>query len=203
MSAKTSAWHRGEVSGTLAPNNAGVRDAPRDNGQPTCHYHPQRVAYVRCGACDKPLCPECIQHGPVGTRCIECLLGIAIGPVSRARRLAAGAAGMATGLAVACALGCAGLLTWFTGIGVGLAVGHVTKVVARRTALPSLQAAGGMAAAIGAYCGAVAWQASSLLRAGARTGAAIGTAMSGVSLGEWALPGLLAAGVAIYWIRRQ
>jgi len=180
-----------------------VSDAPKDNGQPTCHYHPQQPAYVRCGVCDKPLCPDCIQHGPVGTRCIECLLGIAIRPVSAARRLAAAVAALATGVVVACALCYASRLTWFTGAALGLAVGQVTKTVARRTAPPSMQAAGGMAAAIGAYCGVVVSQVSSLLRAGVTAGPAVAAAMSSIGLEQWALPGLVAAGVAIYWIRRQ
>jgi hypothetical protein len=41
--------------------------------EPTCYRHPDRVTYLSCGRCGKPLCPDCSQHGPVGIRCEECL----------------------------------------------------------------------------------------------------------------------------------
>jgi len=41
---------------------------------PTCYRHPQRVTWVSCGRCGRPLCPDCMHHGPVGIRCAECLL---------------------------------------------------------------------------------------------------------------------------------
>ena len=40
---------------------------------PTCYRHPKRETWVSCGRCGKPLCPDCVQHGPVGVRCAECL----------------------------------------------------------------------------------------------------------------------------------
>lgn len=42
-------------------------------GAPTCYRHPQRTTWVSCGRCGRPLCPDCIRHGPVGVRCAECL----------------------------------------------------------------------------------------------------------------------------------
>ncbi|MEI6520678.1 MAG: hypothetical protein WCO98_11675 [bacterium] len=39
----------------------------------TCYRHPDRITAVSCGKCGKPLCPDCINHGPVGIRCIDCL----------------------------------------------------------------------------------------------------------------------------------
>ncbi len=41
---------------------------------PTCYRHPARETWVSCGRCGKPLCPDCMVHGPVGIRCRECLL---------------------------------------------------------------------------------------------------------------------------------
>ena len=41
---------------------------------PTCYRHPERETWVSCGRCGKPLCPDCMMHGPVGIRCRECLL---------------------------------------------------------------------------------------------------------------------------------
>lgn len=40
---------------------------------PTCYRHPDRETWVTCGRCGKPLCPDCMMHGPVGVRCRECL----------------------------------------------------------------------------------------------------------------------------------
>lgn len=49
---------------------------------PTCYRHPDRETWVSCGKCGKPLCPDCMMHGPVGVRCRECL----VAPVSIDRR---------------------------------------------------------------------------------------------------------------------
>jgi len=170
--------------------------------QAFCSYHPERPAFVRCGECGKPLCAECVHHGPIGTRCVECLWGIQIRPVSRRRRLAGGAAALAVSLAVGCALGYWGLLNWLTGIGLGLVVGHVARTVARSVSTRDVQAAAGIAAALGAYCGAVAAQARQLALVGAPSLSLPGAAAN-VELGDWALAGLLAAGTAIYWVWRQ
>jgi hypothetical protein len=40
---------------------------------PPCYRHPDRPTRLSCGRCGKPLCPDCIRHGPVGIRCDECL----------------------------------------------------------------------------------------------------------------------------------
>lgn len=53
-----------------------------DNAQPSsprpahfCYRHADRETRVSCGRCGKYLCPDCVQHGPVGVRCIDCLRG--------------------------------------------------------------------------------------------------------------------------------
>src|SRR5437764_2584744 len=28
--------------------------------------------FLRCGKCDKPICPDCMYIGPAGTRCQDC-----------------------------------------------------------------------------------------------------------------------------------
>jgi hypothetical protein len=165
-----------------------------------CHYHPGRPAFVRCGNCGKSLCPECVYHGPVGTRCAECLFGIEIKPVSRRRRFAAGAAALLAALIAGCALGYAGLLNWLAGMALGLLVGQVAKTLARRISVPSIQAAAGIAGAVGAYAGALAGQMRLLAQVGAPV--SVARAAAHVSLGDWAVAGALAAGVAIYWVWR-
>jgi hypothetical protein len=37
-----------------------------------CARHPQRETFVRCGKCDRPICPDCMVSGPVGVRCRDC-----------------------------------------------------------------------------------------------------------------------------------
>jgi hypothetical protein len=166
-----------------------------------CYYHPQREAFVSCGSCGKALCVECVQHGPVGTRCIECLYGIEIRPVSRARRIAAGVAALAVAVVIGSLLGRLGWLNWLTGIAMGLLVGHVAKTIAHRIPVPSVQAAAGAAAALGAYSGAVVNYMRILAQVGAPA-VSVTRAAANVGLGEWALTALLAAGAAVYWVWR-
>ena len=40
---------------------------------PTCYRHRDRETWVSCGRCGRPLCPDCVRHGPVGVRCDDCL----------------------------------------------------------------------------------------------------------------------------------
>jgi hypothetical protein len=37
-----------------------------------CYRHPDRETWVRCGRCDRPICPRCAMQGPVGFRCRDC-----------------------------------------------------------------------------------------------------------------------------------
>ena len=37
-----------------------------------CATHPNTETLLSCGKCDKPICPKCLVHTPVGARCKEC-----------------------------------------------------------------------------------------------------------------------------------
>ncbi|MBN1367329.1 MAG: hypothetical protein JW967_05340 [Dehalococcoidales bacterium] len=37
-----------------------------------CAVHPDVETNLRCGKCDKPICPKCMVQTPVGARCREC-----------------------------------------------------------------------------------------------------------------------------------
>ncbi|MDD4923267.1 MAG: B-box zinc finger protein [Dehalococcoidales bacterium] len=37
-----------------------------------CAEHPDVETNLRCGKCDKPICPKCMVETPVGARCPEC-----------------------------------------------------------------------------------------------------------------------------------
>ena len=37
-----------------------------------CAAHPEIETSLRCGKCDKPICPKCLVQTPVGARCPDC-----------------------------------------------------------------------------------------------------------------------------------
>jgi hypothetical protein len=37
-----------------------------------CYRHKRVETNVRCGKCDKPICPKCMISGPAGMRCPDC-----------------------------------------------------------------------------------------------------------------------------------
>jgi len=41
--------------------------------EPVCPRHPQRVSYVRCQRCERPVCPECQRPAAVGIQCVDCV----------------------------------------------------------------------------------------------------------------------------------
>jgi membrane associated rhomboid family serine protease len=51
---------------------------------PVCPRHPDRVSYVRCQRCERPVCPECQRPAAVGIQCVDCVRQQARG--SRAAR---------------------------------------------------------------------------------------------------------------------
>ncbi len=38
-----------------------------------CPRHPDRVSYVRCQRCGRPVCPECQRTAAVGVHCVDCV----------------------------------------------------------------------------------------------------------------------------------
>lgn len=42
-------------------------------GPPVCPRHPDRVSYVRCQRCNRPMCPDCQVVAPVGMQCVDCV----------------------------------------------------------------------------------------------------------------------------------
>ena len=46
---------------------------PQQQTTPVCPRHPDRVSYVRCQRCARPVCPECQRPAAVGVQCIDCV----------------------------------------------------------------------------------------------------------------------------------
>ncbi|WP_124342777.1 rhomboid family intramembrane serine protease [Cellulomonas algicola] len=40
---------------------------------PVCPRHPERVSYVRCQRCGRPVCPDCQRQAAVGVQCVDCV----------------------------------------------------------------------------------------------------------------------------------
>ena len=46
---------------------------PDSQAAPVCPRHPDRVSYVRCQRCERPMCVECQRPAPVGIQCVDCV----------------------------------------------------------------------------------------------------------------------------------
>ncbi len=44
-----------------------------EQAPPVCPRHPDRVSYVRCQRCERPVCPQCQVSAPVGVMCVDCV----------------------------------------------------------------------------------------------------------------------------------
>ena len=44
-----------------------------DPAGPVCYRHPDRVSYIHCGHCNRPICTECMIAAPVGFQCPSCV----------------------------------------------------------------------------------------------------------------------------------
>lgn len=62
--------------GTPAPGSgqgwAGQGPVPQQ-GAPVCPRHPDRVSYVSCQRCGRPVCPQCQRPAAVGVHCVDCV----------------------------------------------------------------------------------------------------------------------------------
>src|SRR5919106_142744 len=75
-------------------------------GPMRCAADPSVETYLRCGRCEKPICPRCLIQTPVGARCRDCaqlrkLPMFQVGPIDYLRGIGGGlAAGVGGGLAL-------------------------------------------------------------------------------------------------------
>jgi hypothetical protein len=106
-----------------------------------CATHPDVETYLRCGKCDKPICPKCLVHTPVGARCRDCarISSLPTFQVSNKQMLIS----IGVGLVIAVAYGFVwGLLSYFMnfiilnlllGAGAGYCIGEgMSRVINRK-----------------------------------------------------------------------
>jgi hypothetical protein len=121
-----------------------------------CAYHPKVETNLRCGKCDKPICPKCMVETPVGARCRDCA-GLDKLPTFRvSTRYYLIAAGTALGMGLACGA-VWGLIEWLVPVfslnlllapASGYAIGEVTSLSVNRKRGTGLAVIGGIAAAV-------------------------------------------------------
>lgn len=55
------------------PPSGRVPDGGPGTEVPTCPRHPDRVSYIRCQRCRRPVCPQCQRSAAVGVQCVDCI----------------------------------------------------------------------------------------------------------------------------------
>jgi hypothetical protein len=59
------------TTGTQTSNSEDYR-VPNEPGVYFCARHKNTKTRLRCGRCEKPICPKCTKYGPTGARCPDC-----------------------------------------------------------------------------------------------------------------------------------
>jgi hypothetical protein len=121
-----------------------------------CAYHPDVETNLRCGKCDKPICPKCMVQTPVGARCPDCAKLYKLPTYRVSTRYYLIAAGTALGMAFACGAAW-GAIEWLVPLfslnlilapAAGYAIGEVVSLSVNRKRGTGLAIIGGIAVAI-------------------------------------------------------
>jgi hypothetical protein len=112
-----------------------------------CATHPKVETELSCGKCEKPICPRCLVHTPVGARCRECaqVRRIPTYNMSSATFARAAAAAIAAGLVIGGAWAFFNIISYIfygviAGLAIGYAIGELVSLATNRKAGPPLQA---------------------------------------------------------------
>ena len=105
-----------------------------------CATHPDVETNLRCGKCDKPICPKCMVQTPVGARCPDCAKLYKLPTYRVSARYYLRAAGTALGMSIVCGIGWGlinSLVDFFylnllLAAGAGYAIGEVVSLSVNR-----------------------------------------------------------------------
>lgn len=206
-----------ETAATAEPSGAppdadsspdeGSSPPPTTTGPWRCAADPSVETYLRCGSCERPICPRCLIQTPVGARCRACarlrrLPMFEVGPRDYLRGIGAGlGAGYGGGLVLTLVqamvpfFGFLGLLLM---LGFGYVVGEAVSRATRSKRGNGL----GAVAAIAVPLGLIAARATLFIVGGVPPSVAFAGAAASVFGSLWAFLGVLvAAGLAYSRVR--
>jgi hypothetical protein len=121
-----------------------------------CAYHPDVETNLRCGKCDKPICPKCMVQTPVGARCPDCAKLYKLPTYRVSTKYYLIAVGTALGMAIACGIAW-GVIEWLVPFfslnlilapAAGYAIGEVVSLSVNRKRGTGLAMVGGIAVAV-------------------------------------------------------
>jgi hypothetical protein len=191
------------IQTTTAPPESEPVDQPAQVGPWQCAAHPSVETYLRCGRCERPICPKCMIQTPVGSRCRDC---------ARMRkpptynptildylRGAAGALAVAFGggFLISLLFGgrpMSGVLALLVMGGLGYLVGEATTRVARRRRGTSM----GIIAAIAVPLGLILANTAHWMLQGANPVLAFSVASATVAIPIWSLLGIVVGAVVAF-----
>lgn len=128
---------------------------PGEPGVWNCARHKSTPTRLRCGRCEKPICPKCTVMGPVGARCRECASNRSshmyqVGPLQFGLAFGAGAVMGALGSVLVGVLGFFALWALLYAPAIGPVVGQVVVKVTRGKRGSVLAGVSGAGIALGA-----------------------------------------------------
>jgi len=121
-----------------------------------CATHPKVETNLRCGKCNKPICPKCMVQTPVGARCPDCAKLYKVPTYQVPPKYYLRAAGAGLGMAVVCGA-VWGLIEWVIPFfsfnlllapAVGYAIGEVVSLSINRKRGAGLAIIAGIAVVI-------------------------------------------------------
>lgn len=112
-----------------------------------CATHPKVETELSCGKCEKPICPRCLVHTPVGARCRECAQVRRIPTYNMSSTTFARAAGaaIAGGVVIGGTWAFFNVISYIfygviAGLAIGYLIGELVSLATNRKAGPPLQA---------------------------------------------------------------
>ena len=121
-----------------------------------CATHPKVETNLRCGKCDKPICPKCMVQTPVGARCPDCARLYKLPTYSVSTQYYLKAVGTGLGMAIVCGIIWGVIEGWvpffylnlLLAPGAGYAIGEVVSLSVNRKRGTGLAIVAGVAVAI-------------------------------------------------------